>query len=279
MTAITTQHASVAWIALDAAERFGPRPALTSPRGDPITYTELGTAVREIAGGLMELGVERGDHVAILCSTRPEWTLADYGILAAGATVVPIYPTNSPEECAYVLQHSESVAVLCEDAEQLAKVERVRDACPALTTVILMEGEAEGTVPLAELRRDRRRGCGRRRRGPARRRGPVGRRHHRLHLRHDRAAQGVRHHPRQPAAPRPPSTSASSSSATDLSMYMFLPLAHSLARIAQAVALDVGGTLAFWGGDPKKIVDELAQAGRRTSPRSRAYTRRSTRPC
>src|SRR5215207_10642543 len=123
------------------------------PRGDPITYAQLGTAVREIAGGLAELGVERGDHVAILCSTRPEWTLADYGILAAGATVVPIYPTNSAEECAYVLGHSESVAVICEDAAQLAKIERVREACPALDTIVLMEGEADGTVPLAELRR------------------------------------------------------------------------------------------------------------------------------
>ena len=65
----------------------------------------------------------------------------------------------------------------------------------------------------------------------------------------------------------------------DLSMYLYLPLAHSLARIAQAVALQVGGTLAFWGGDAKKIIDEVAQAGRRTSPRSRACTRRSTRRC
>ena len=46
MTATTTQHASAAWIALDAAERFGPRTALSSPRGDAITYAELGTAVR-----------------------------------------------------------------------------------------------------------------------------------------------------------------------------------------------------------------------------------------
>jgi long-chain acyl-CoA synthetase len=153
MTAITTQGASIAWIALDAARRFGPRPALTSPHSDPVTYAELGTAVREIATGLVELGIEPGDHVAILASTRPEWTLADYGILAAGATVVPIYPTNSPEECGYVLRHSEAVAVVCEDAAQLAKVERVRDECPALATVVLIDGDATGAVPLAELRR------------------------------------------------------------------------------------------------------------------------------
>ena len=215
------------------------------PRGDPITYAQLGTAVREIAGGLAELGVERGDHVAILCSTRPEWTLADYGILAAGATVVPIYPTNSAEECAYVLGHSESVAVICEDAAQLAKIERVRGGCPALTTVVLIEGESAGTIPLGAA--------------------PSG-----------RGAGGRRH--RAPLAAVEPSDVATivyTSGTTgppkgcvtthgnlrttaamyehelelggDLSMYLYLPLAHSLARIAQAVALQVGGTLALLG--------------------------------
>ena len=53
--------------------------------------------------------------------------------------------------------------------------------------------------------------------------------------------------------------SASSSSDRGVVIYLFLPLAHSLARVAQLVALEVGGTLAFWGGDPKRIVDELAE--------------------
>jgi long-chain acyl-CoA synthetase len=259
MTAITTEHASVAWIALDAAERFGPRLALTSPRGDPITYAQLGTAVREIAGGLVELGVAPGDHVAILCSTRPEWTLADYGILAAGATVVPIYPTNSPEECAYVLQHSEAVAVFCEDPEQLAKVERVRDGCPALATVVLMEGEADDTVPLAELRRMGAEGAD----------DVVERR---LAGVEPSDVATIVYTSGTTGPPKGCVTTHGNLRTTasmyeheleldgDLSMYLYLPLAHSLARIAQAVALQVGGTLAFWGGDAKKIIEEVAQA-------------------
>ena len=76
------------------------------PGRPPISYPELGRAVRDIAGGLAALGIERGDHVAILAGTRPEWTLADLGALCAGATVVPIYQTNSPEECEYILAHA-----------------------------------------------------------------------------------------------------------------------------------------------------------------------------
>ena len=61
-----------------------------------LSYPELGRAATEIAGGLTELGVRSGDRVALLADTRPEWTLADFGALGAGAIVVPIYQTNSP---------------------------------------------------------------------------------------------------------------------------------------------------------------------------------------
>ena len=53
-----------------------------------------------MALGLVELGIEPGDRVGILADTRLEWTLASYGISAAGGVVVPVYPTNSPRECA-----------------------------------------------------------------------------------------------------------------------------------------------------------------------------------
>jgi long-chain acyl-CoA synthetase len=259
MTAITTQQTSVAWIAFDSARRFGPRPALTTPHGTRITYAELGAAVREIAGGLAVFGIEPGDRVAILASTRPEWTLADYGALAAGAVVVPIYATNSPEECAYVLGHSGARAVICEDPQQLAKIEQIRGECPELELVVLMTGSAPGVISLDELRRWNRD-------APSR---LV-----------ERRLAGVE--------PGDPATIVYTSGTTgppkgcvtthenllttaaayerdldlgdDLSMYLYLPLAHSLARIAQAVALKVGGTLAFWGGDPKRIVDEVAEA-------------------
>src|SRR3954454_17736017 len=89
-----------------------------------VTYPELGEIVKEISLGLQALGIERGDKVAILANTRPEWTYSDFAILGAGGTVVPIYQTNSPEECQYVLEHSESCAVILEDQTQLEKIRK-----------------------------------------------------------------------------------------------------------------------------------------------------------
>ncbi len=92
-----------------------------------ISYPELGTIATEIARGLISLGVEPGDRVAILGLTSADWTLADCGSLCAGAIVTPIYHTNSPEECEYVLAHSETKLVFCENASQAAKVAQVRE--------------------------------------------------------------------------------------------------------------------------------------------------------
>jgi non-ribosomal peptide synthetase component F len=102
---------------LDSAERFQGT-ALEFRRGAEtvaISYPQLGAIAAEIARGLIALGIERGDRVAILGATSAQWTLADYGSLCAGAIVTPIYHTNSPEECAYVLKHSETRLVFCEN--------------------------------------------------------------------------------------------------------------------------------------------------------------------
>src|SRR5690348_11076363 len=118
--------------ALTAASR-GSAPALKHKSGDvwvETSYAELGEIASEVARGLIDLGIGRGDRVAILAHTRPEWTHANLGILAAGAASVSIYQTNSPEECHYVLEHSESVAVFAEDEEQLAKIREIRDDLP-----------------------------------------------------------------------------------------------------------------------------------------------------
>src|SRR3954467_4175254 len=96
---------TMATLVLDASARYTCT-ALKYPEGKrwlEISYAQLGTRVREIAKGLIALGVKPGDRVAILSNTRTEWTLADFGAICAGAVVVPVYQTNSPEECHYVL--------------------------------------------------------------------------------------------------------------------------------------------------------------------------------
>ena len=110
------------------------------------TYTEVGEIVRKLSLGLMDLGIEKGDKVAILSNTRPEWTYFDFAALSAGATVVPIYQTNSAEECQYVLENSDAVAVVVEDDEQMEKIRQVRDRCPQLRHVIRMTGRSGDTI-------------------------------------------------------------------------------------------------------------------------------------
>ena len=126
--------------------------ALRVPGREPITYEGLRRTVAEIAGGLAALGVVAGDRVGILSSTRPEWVLADLGALQAGAIVVPVYHTNSHQECAYVLAHSECTVVFVENAAQAAKIDRARDLLPMLEHVIVLDGDADGALTLDGLR-------------------------------------------------------------------------------------------------------------------------------
>src|SRR4029450_1952374 len=99
---------------------------------------------REVALGLVDLGIEPGEKISILAHTRPEWTQACFGILTAGGTLVTLSHTNAPEECQYVLHHSDSRAVFVEDAEQLAKIREVEGNCPELRHVIVLDpGDAD----------------------------------------------------------------------------------------------------------------------------------------
>ena len=118
-----------------------------------ISYPELGAISNEIARGLISLGIQPGDRVAVLGLTSADWTLADCGALCAGAVVTPIYHTSAPIECAYVLEHSGARVIFCENAAQAAKIEQVRDQCPNLEHTVLFEGGGSDVLTLDELRR------------------------------------------------------------------------------------------------------------------------------
>jgi len=138
-----------------AAKRHGDAEAIRykDPSGEwvSVSFREVGNIVRKLSLGLIDLGVEKGDKVSILANTRPEWTYFDFAALSAGATVVPIYQTNSPEECQYVLENSDAKVVIVEDDEQLAKVEQIRDRTPKLEHVIRMEGSGGSAMSMDEL--------------------------------------------------------------------------------------------------------------------------------
>jgi long-chain acyl-CoA synthetase len=108
-----------------------------------ITFAEYGEAVRACAGGLIAAGVQPREFGAVMSSNRPEWHIADFGMISAGVVSCPIYPTNAPSQVAYVLEHSESVVVFVEDEAQRVKIEQVRGTCPALRMCVVFT--AEGT--------------------------------------------------------------------------------------------------------------------------------------
>src|SRR5215217_5454720 len=222
------------------------------------TYRDVGEVVERLALGLMDLGIAKGDKVSILANTRPEWSYFDFAALTAGATVVPIYQTNSPEECQYVLENSDARAVIVEDSEQLAKVRAVRDRCPALEHVIIITGEAEDAISASELAE----------RGAS----------------HDAVEWEERWSSVTPddictfiytsGTTGPPKGCVISHgnyrSMLDMVLevgvlgdeevtYLYLPLAHSFALLIQFGTVALGATLAYWQRDPLKIIPDLAE--------------------
>jgi long-chain acyl-CoA synthetase len=88
-----------------------------------VSWEEAARAVEELAHGLLALGIRKGDAFSILGSTRLEWALFDFALGLIGAIGAPIYANSSPKDCAYVVEHSDAVGVLCEDEAQRAKLE------------------------------------------------------------------------------------------------------------------------------------------------------------
>ncbi len=112
------------WRAALAEGRTRPAYLAEGPDGwREVSWAEAGRRVEELAHGLLARGIRRGDAVAILGRTSPDWVLLDWALMSIGAVVVGLYPTSSAKECAYILDHSEAVLVFVEDDEQRAKVE------------------------------------------------------------------------------------------------------------------------------------------------------------
>ena len=235
-----------------------------------VSYTELADTVQEIGLGLIDLGLQPGERICILANTRPEWSYADMAATSAGAVVVPIYQTNSPEECLWVISDSGACAIVCEDEEQLAKIVEIRDQVPALRTIIAIDAPAAsengssaaaslGAITLDEVRE-------------------RGRSHQASELEARRAA----------VKPEDAFTFIYTSGTTgppkgcvlthgnyrvDLDMvargavrskqdeiiYLYLPLAHAFALLIQLARLRPGRPIVYYGGDTKQILPELME--------------------
>ena len=116
---------------------------LEGERWVSLTWTQTRDKVFQLAAGLLALGVESEDRVAIVSGTRIEWILADLAITCAAGATTTVYPTTTPEDIAYILADSESTIVIAEDEVQVAKVLDHLGELPAVTTVVQMSGRVE----------------------------------------------------------------------------------------------------------------------------------------
>jgi long-chain acyl-CoA synthetase len=256
-----TKSATLADLLPLSAKVYGSAPAVCFKQdGEWVkrSFDEVLETVRPLSLGLIDLGVAKGDKVSILANTRPEWTYADFAALSAGAVVVPIYQTNSPEECQYVLENSDARVVIVEDDEQMEKIRAVRDRLPLLEHVVRMTGFSDDAISLDDLAA----------RGASR----------------DAPEWEARWSSVTPedvctfiytsGTTGPPKgciishgnyramldmvNEASVVEPEDLT-YLYLPLAHSFALLIQFGSFDLGATLAYWEGDPQKILPNLAE--------------------
>ncbi|HEY2599942.1 MAG TPA: AMP-dependent synthetase/ligase [Thermoleophilaceae bacterium] len=246
-----------------AGRKHADRPAIKHKVGDEwvdVGYPELADKVKHVALGLIELGIQPGDKVSILSNTRPEWTYACFGILGAGATCVSIYQTNSPEECHYVLHHSESRAVFVEDQEQLAKIRHIEAELPELELIVFMEPSSDigDAIPLHEL-------CSR---GSQR---PDSEYEERVAAVKD---DDICLYIYTSGTTGPPKgcllthgnyrrvtamVEADGVFGENEVIYLFLPLAHAFALLIQFVSFDLGSAIAYWEKDPQKIIPNLLE--------------------
>jgi long-chain acyl-CoA synthetase len=256
-----THSKTLADLLVRAAEMYGSHPAVRFKEGDAWvdrTFQQVLDIVKPLALGLVALGVEKGDRVSILGNTRAEWTYFDFAALSIGATVVPIYQTNSPEECAYVLENSDAKVVVVEDDEQLAKIREVRAGLPQLQQIVMMVGDADDVLSMDQL---------------AAKGGEV---------------DGAVFQQRIDAVTSADICTFIYTSGTTgppkgciishgnyrsmLDMvnqtsvieeedvtYLYLPLAHSFALLIQLGSFDLGATIAYWECDPNKIVPNLGE--------------------
>ena len=106
-----------------------------------ITWAEHVGKVNAVAAKLIDLGVQPGDRVAILSENRPEWLVSDLAIQTAGAVSVGIYTTSSPEQVHYILEHSDAVGLILENAEQIEKWLELREKLPQVRFVVAIDPE------------------------------------------------------------------------------------------------------------------------------------------
>ncbi|MFT5432325.1 MAG: long-chain acyl-CoA synthetase [Myxococcota bacterium] len=146
MDVADTPAADVVALFLDRVERSPTAPALRHQtrvadgrEWSDITWAEWAERSYSVAAGLIDLGHERGEVVALLSRSRPQWVIAEMGALIAGATTASVYESNLAEQCAELLEDCGATAVFVENPHQLVKILSVRHRLTRLRTIIVFD--------------------------------------------------------------------------------------------------------------------------------------------
>lgn len=231
-----------------------------------VTWTEMQTIAKKVAAGLAFLGVNKNDRVSIVSETRLEWVLADVGILGAGAATVPIYHSNTADDCQFIIGDAGSVVAFLEDKAQLEKFRAIRDQVPNLRKVICFTAGDTDPQNDWEMEWD-----------DFLREGEAYLKDHQSEI----EARGEELGPddlltliyTSGTTGRPKGTILTHDCMLyeaemmnqvglighDDLQYLFLPLAHVFAKVIEIGWFATGHVMAFWEKDQKKIVENLAE--------------------
>ncbi len=248
------------------AARMPAHPGARQKRDGAWTDTsmaEMARRARDIADGLASLGVKKGDRVAVVGETTAEWNLADLGVMGAAATCVPIYQSNKAHEVHYILENSGASWIFCDAEHQVEKVREVRGQLPGLRGVIRFSGAArdgfERTLADLEAAGAAWRARANEAAHPARLAG-IGPDDPACFI----YTSGTTGNPKGVVLTHGNWISEAAAVETlhlveaDDVVLLFLPMAHSFAKVLQAVWFKVGCTVAFVES-LEKIVDNAAE--------------------
>ena len=140
-------YASFHQMLCETVERHGPSPAYRwfDERGgtNAVTWNQFYDMVRAVGKSLIALGVGHGDKINILSYTCFRWVLTDLANMSIGGATVGIYQSNLPQDCQYIINHSDAVLVFAENQAQLDKLLEIREEIPHIRKVILFNGESQ----------------------------------------------------------------------------------------------------------------------------------------
>lgn len=157
MISLEEMPANVAVQLLDRVAAGGDQEAFRYPRGgqwESVSWHAVGDRVRDLAAGLLSLGLLSEQRVGIISSTRYEWIIADLAVMCAGGATTTVYPNTVSADTSFILGDSECRIAFIEDAEQLAKIREHRAELPLLATIVTFDpalADGQTVLSLADV--------------------------------------------------------------------------------------------------------------------------------